>query len=57
MVKQIIKKPFGEAEQELGTWTWSDDADLVEREIRLAIVREIWLYGSSKPEVIGRAFD
>ncbi|KAG6985608.1 hypothetical protein FocnCong_v004618 [Fusarium oxysporum f. sp. conglutinans] len=57
MVKQIIKKPFGEAEQELGTWIWSDDADLVEREIRLAIVREIWLYGSSKPEVIRRAFN
>ncbi|RKL48326.1 hypothetical protein BFJ70_g2684 [Fusarium oxysporum] len=55
MVKQIIKKPFGEAEQELGTWIWSDDADLVERERRLAIVREIWLYGSSKPEVIRRA--
>ncbi|SCO87871.1 uncharacterized protein FRV6_11998 [Fusarium oxysporum] len=57
MVKQIIKKPFGEAEQELGTWIWSNDADLVEREIRLAIVREIWLYGSSKPEVIRRAFN
>ncbi|EXM26248.1 hypothetical protein RAB80_012640 [Fusarium oxysporum f. sp. vasinfectum] len=46
-----------EVEQELGTWIWSDDADLVEREIRLAIVREIWLYGSSKPEVIRRAFN
>ncbi|KAG7411028.1 hypothetical protein ACKAV7_009921 [Fusarium commune] len=57
MIQQIVDKPFGEAEQELGLLIWSNDADLVERKRRLAIVREVWLYGSRKPEAIRRAFN
>ncbi|KAH7144844.1 hypothetical protein DER46DRAFT_666804 [Fusarium sp. MPI-SDFR-AT-0072] len=57
MIQQIVYKPFGEAEKELGLLIWSNDADLVERKRRLAIVREVWLYGSRKPEAIRRAFN
>ncbi|KAF5533448.1 hypothetical protein FMEXI_11830 [Fusarium mexicanum] len=41
MVRQLTNKPLREAEQELGALIQSNDADLLERKRRLAIVRDI----------------
>ncbi|KAF4944715.1 hypothetical protein FGADI_12490 [Fusarium gaditjirri] len=57
MIQQIVDKPFGEAEQELGTLVWGHNSDLFEHKRRLAIVRQVWLYGSREPKVIRRAFN